>query len=214
MGASKNLSSSPSSECVTQLLRVQGHSRHHQNMILRTAIIHLIRSWCEFQLLKRRAERRCDGSGPEGSVRDVVLDSCAPVRPLGVVVLDPSPNDVVELITTEVHEEFRHSHFNVPLNDRAKAPWGHGVGSGCMCPARLSRIPSVCLDTFDFGCGGRSAELCLPLTSTSRRLGFAAWPIRRWANRWMASRKFLTATHRWNRIRLKGHYILYWLHLH
>ncbi len=120
MGASKNLSSSPSSECVTQLLRVQGHSRHHQNMILRMVTVHLIRSWCEFQLLTRRAERRCDGSGPEGSVRDVVLDSCAPVRPLGVVVLDPSPNDVVELITTEVHEEFRHSHFNVvqPSSER------------------------------------------------------------------------------------------------
>ena len=43
-------------------------------------------------------------SGPEENIEDVVLDSCAPMRPLGVVVLDPSPHDVAELIAAEANE--------------------------------------------------------------------------------------------------------------
>ena len=44
------------------------------------------------------------GLRPEGSVEDVVIDSNAPVRSLGVVVADPSSNDVAELILTEADE--------------------------------------------------------------------------------------------------------------
>ena len=36
-------------------------------------------------------------TGPEGNMEYIVLDSVAPVRPLGVVVLDRCPHDVVEL---------------------------------------------------------------------------------------------------------------------